>query len=116
MYRTYPILIANERTALGWIRTAQAFAMLGVIIAQVTRLYRSLSPDPVLGFFVISIPLSSICHIMALLTTILGCYRFLHWQSEMARGNAISSGWEITVIFVLSLLVSLARITTAGRG
>lgn len=106
---TYSIVLANERTALGWIRTAQAFAMLGVIIAQVTRLYRSLSPDPVLGFFVVSVPLSSVCHIMALLTTLLGCYRFLHWQAAMARGKAISSGWEITVVSVLSILVSFTR-------
>lgn len=100
--------LANERTALGWIRTAQAFAMMGVIIAQLMRLYRSPSPDPVFGFFVVSVPLSLLCHVMAMVITILGCCRYLHWQSEMARGNAISSGWELIVIFVLTILVCLA--------
>lgn len=81
--------------------------MLGVIIAQLLRLSHSSNPNPILGFFVISVPLSSICHIMAILTTILGCYRFFHWQAEMARGYAISSGWELLTIFTLSFLVSL---------
>lgn len=110
MRHTYSTWIANERTALGWIRTAQGFAMLGVIIAQVSRLTHSLNPDPELGFFVVSVPLSSVCHTMALLITSLGCYRFLHWQAEMARGSAISSGWEITVASVLSFLVSSRRV------
>jgi len=104
------MLTANERTALGWIRTAQAFAVLGVVIAQVSRLTASLNPDPTLGFFIVSVPLSSVCHTMALLITFLGCYRFIHWQAEMARGNAISSGWEITAAFVLSFLVGSSRI------
>lgn len=82
--------------------------MMGVIIAQLMRLYRSPSPDPVFGFFVVSIPLSLLCHVMAMVIIILGCYRYLHWQSEMARGNAISSGWELIVIFVLTILVCLA--------
>jgi len=79
--------------------------MTGVVIAQVMRLYRSLDPDPILGFFVVSVPLSLVCHVMAMICTIFGCYRFLHWQNEMARGNAISSGWELNVVFMLSLLV-----------
>lgn len=98
---------ANERTALGYIRTAQAFAMLGVVIAQVMRLNASSSPDPVLGFLVVSVPLSAICHVMALVITCLGFYRFLHWQAELARGRALSGGWEMMTIFVLSILVSL---------
>lgn len=80
--------------------------MLGVFIAQLMRLTHSDTPDPVLGFFVVSVPLSSMCHIMALLITGVGFYRFLHWQSEMAKGNAISSGWELITIYILSMLVS----------
>lgn len=80
--------------------------MLGVIVAQLLRLSHSPNPNPILGFFVVSIPLSSICHATAILVTLLGCYRFFHWQSEMARGYAISSGWEVLTIFTLCLLVS----------
>lgn len=97
---------ANERTALAWIRTAQAFAMLGVVIAQLMRLTHSTNPNPVFGFFVVSLPLSSMCHIMALLIACVGFYRFMHWQKELVRGNAISSGWELLTVGTLSTLVS----------
>lgn len=97
---------------------------MGVIISQVMRLMRSSDPDPVLGFFVISIPLAAICHVMALIVCLLGLYRFLHWQNKMARDYAISSGWELTTIFALSALVScstphsrkLSRTNTADLG
>ena len=102
--------LANERTALGYVRTAQAFAMLGVITSQMMRVLHSVHPDPVLGFFVISIPLSAVCHVMAVIISIVGCYRFLHWQAEMARGHAISGGWELVTTFSLSILVLLAML------
>lgn len=86
-------------------RSAQAFAMTGVLISQFMRVLHSVTPDPVFGFFVVSIPMSAMCHIMALIITVLGCYRFLHWQSEMTKGFAISSGWEMMTVFLLSLLV-----------
>lgn len=99
-------LTANERTALGYFRTAQAFAMLGVVIAQFMRLQRSLNPDPVLGFFVVSVPFSCMCHVMALFTASLGCYRFFKWQSAMTKGQAMSGGRTIVSIFTLTFLVS----------
>lgn len=81
--------------------------MLGVVIAQLMRLQRSPDPDPHLGFFVVSVPLSAICHIMALLTSTLGCYRFFKWQTTMAHGQAISGGWVIVSLFTVTCLVSL---------
>lgn len=87
-------------------RSAQAFAMLGVVIAQLMRLQSSPSPDPILGFFVLSRPLSCTCHIIALLTASLGCYRFFQWQSAMDRGQATSGGFAITFLFALTFLVS----------
>lgn len=87
-------------------RTAQAFAMLGVVIAQLMRLQHSSTPDLSLGFFVISVPLSCTCHVMALLTACLGCYRFFQWQSTMTRGKATSGGFAITVLFTFTFLVS----------
>jgi len=79
--------------------------MLGVIISQLMRLTHSDTPDPVFGFLVISIPFSAVCHIMALLITCVGCYRYLHWQAEMVRGKAISGGWELITMCILSMLV-----------
>lgn len=88
--------------------------MLGVIISQVMRLMRSPNPDPFLGFFVVSIPLAAVCHLMALIVCLLGLYRFFHWQNKMAQDYAISSGWELTTIFVLSVLVS-SPLPDSGR-
>lgn len=106
---------ANERTALGYMRTAQAFAILGVVIAQLMRLQRSPTPDPSLGFLIISVPLSCTCHIMALLTACLGCYRFFQWQSTMTRGQAISGGFAITSLFAFTFLVSRFTHATAPK-
>lgn len=98
--------LANERTFLGYLRTGQAFAMLGVVIAQLMRLQHSLTPNLVLGYFVISVPLSSICHIAAITIAFLGALRFIRVQNEMARGQAIAGGWEIKCVGTLASLVS----------
>ncbi|KAI1614289.1 hypothetical protein EDD36DRAFT_222327 [Exophiala viscosa] len=97
--------LANERTFLGYLRTGQAFAILGVIIAQLMQLQHSLHPNPVLGFFVVSVPLSSVCHGSAILISILGASRFFHWQQEMSRGYALFGGWELHSVAVLTTLV-----------
>lgn len=80
--------------------------MLGVIIAQLMRLSHSTMPNPVLGFFVVSIPLSGLCLSMSLLILFIGFYRFIHGQKEMTRGHAVSGGWEMFVVASLSVLVS----------
>ena len=98
--------LANERTFLGYLRTGQAFAVMGVIIAQVMRLTHSPNPNPVLGFFVVSIPLSCDCHSTAIILSALGAIRFLRYQQEMARGHAVAGGWEIKFVGTLTTLVS----------
>lgn len=99
--------IANERTALSYTRTAQAFSVLGVAIAQLMRLNTAGSPDLVYGYYAISVPLASGCHIVAIIITVVGAARFFHWQSTMALGHALSSGWELLLVFGLSLLVRI---------
>lgn len=99
--------LANERTFLGYLRTGQAFAMLGVIIAQMMRLHHSPNPNPVIGFFVVSIPLSCVCHASAIVISAIGAARFLRHQREMARGFALSGGWEVKCVGILATLVSL---------
>jgi len=79
--------------------------MLGVIIAQVMRLQHSLNPNPVLGYFVVSIPLSSVCHGSAIAVSAFGAIRFFRYQREMARGYAVCGGWEIKAIGTLTTLV-----------
>jgi len=79
--------------------------MMGVIISQVMRLMHSPTPNPVLGYYVTSVPLAAICHSTALLISVMGAARYFRVQKEAARGNAVSGGWEISVIGILSLAV-----------
>lgn len=99
--------LANERTALSYIRSAQAFAITGVVISQLLRILHAPNPNPTFGFFVVSIPLAAVCHAMALVVTVIGCWRFLHWQSALSRGDALSSGWEFLIVFGLTGLILL---------
>ncbi|KAL6250273.1 hypothetical protein RBB50_002574 [Rhinocladiella similis] len=105
--------LANERTFLGYLRTGQAFAMLGVIIAQVMRLQHSIAPNPVLGYFAISVPLSSVCHATAIAVSVVGAIRFFRYQKEMARGFAVSGGWEIKTVGTLATMVMLSMFCLA---
>ncbi|KIW26293.1 uncharacterized protein PV07_09398 [Cladophialophora immunda] len=100
--------LANERTFLGYLRTAQAFAMVGVVIAQFFRLNHSLHPNTNLGFFVVGVPLSCVCHGSAILISGLGALRFIRCQKAMARGYALSGGWEMTCIGMLTTLILLS--------
>jgi hypothetical protein len=80
-------------------------SMLGVFIAQLFRLNHSPSPSPVFGFFVIGVPLSSICQVMALLLLLIGCHRFFKLQKIMALGKATSGGWEVNAAAFLGIAV-----------
>lgn len=85
--------------------------MLGVIIAQVMRLQHSIAPNPVLGYFAISVPLSSVCHATAIAVSVVGAIRFFRYQKEMARGFAVSGGWEIKTVGTLATMVCLLPVT-----
>lgn len=69
------------------------------------RLQHSPTPNPVLGYFVISVPLSCVCHASAISFSFLGAVRFLRIQNEMARGHAVAGGWEIKCAGTLTTLV-----------
>jgi uncharacterized membrane protein YidH (DUF202 family) len=97
---------ANERTFLGYLRTSQICSMMGVFIAQFFRLQHSSAPNPILGFYVVSIPLSGIFQILAILVLLIGAARFFKLQKTMALGKAISGGWELLVVGGLSFAVS----------
>lgn len=105
--------LANERTALSYIRTAQAFAQLGVVIAQLLRLQNSSTSDP--PFFDVSLPLAGIFIASAIIVVLLGCSRFFSWQKVLAQGRAVSSGWELlTVVFLTAAVSSWWHARRAG--
>ncbi|OBT74096.1 hypothetical protein VF21_07126 [Pseudogymnoascus sp. 05NY08] len=99
--------LALERTFLGYLRTSQALSMLGVIISQLFTLQKSTSPDPHIGYFVTGKPLGAICQGAAMLTLMLGTFRWWRQQNAITRGKALAGGFEITVIGLLVLLLCI---------
>ncbi|KAI4271545.1 MAG: hypothetical protein LQ337_005944 [Flavoplaca oasis] len=85
-----------------------ALAFLSVFIAQLFRLQHSENPDPVLGFYVLGKPLSCICTGAAILTNLLGTYRFWRQQNAMLRGKILCGGWEVYAILLTVLMVCYA--------
>lgn len=81
--------------------------MMSVIISQFLRVKHSITPNPVFGYFVVSIPLATICATMALLTAIIAALRYFRWQLNMTIGKSISSGWEIITIVLLTFVFLL---------
>ena len=79
--------------------------MIGVIIAQLWRLQHSPTPDPVFGFYVLSIPISVIFQCSAIVVVSVGGWRFWRQQELMAVGRVKAGGWEVAVVGVGSLLL-----------
>lgn len=97
--------LANERTYLGYLRTSQATAIVGVFITQLFRL--NSTPRPDLGYYAISEPLAAVCHGFAIAIAVIGMVRFFRFQNEMHRGYSLSGGWEIWTVGALCGLVGL---------
>ena len=81
--------------------------MIGIFIAQFYRLQHAPSPDRTFGYFAASKPLSCIFQSAALLTVLVGGWRFWSQQSAMARGRVHAGGWEIVGLGVGLGVVSL---------
>ena len=72
--------------------------MTGIAIAQLMRLHHSISPDIKNDFYAISVPLSAVCQLVAIIVALTGAQRFLKVQKSMALGWALSGGWEIIAV------------------
>jgi uncharacterized membrane protein YidH (DUF202 family) len=103
---TSNILLALERTFLGYLRTSLIFVMTGVLTAQLFRLQRAANPNPDFGFYVIGRPLSILFMSMAIVVALVGAFRFWKLQNALVRGKAHTGGWEVLLIMGLSVLVS----------
>ncbi|KAF2217411.1 hypothetical protein CERZMDRAFT_12151, partial [Cercospora zeae-maydis SCOH1-5] len=64
--------LANERTFLGYLRTSVSLSMTGVVVAQLWRLQHAPHPDPVFGYFVLSIPIALLLQFAAMIVVLLG--------------------------------------------
>ncbi|KAL5346231.1 hypothetical protein ACLOAV_008499 [Pseudogymnoascus australis] len=100
--------LALERTFLGYLRTSQAMSMLGVIISQLFTLQKTINPDPHIGYFITGKPLGAVCQGAAMVTLMLGTFRWWRQQNAITRGKALAGGFELTLIGLLILLLCLA--------
>ncbi|KAG9204178.1 hypothetical protein G6514_001817 [Epicoccum nigrum] len=82
--------------------------MTGVIIAQLFRIQHTISPDPQIGFYVISEPLSAVFIGMAIFVLLVGAIRFWRLQNALVRGKALVGGWEVFAIMAMSALLLVA--------
>lgn len=106
---------ANERTFLAYLRTALAFSMIGVVVAQLYRLQHSQTPDPVFGYYLLSKPIACIFQASALCMTILGTIRFFRQQTAMSIGKINAGGWEILMICSGVFLVRALFVQSSAR-
>jgi len=97
---------ANERTFLAYIRTANTFALFGVLNAQLFRLNKSPLPGAAFNFYDVGVPLACCCYMVAILLTVIGMLKYLRCQNLMAQGMALAGGWEILTAGGVALLVS----------
>ncbi len=98
--------LANERTFLAWLRTSLALSMMGIFTTQLFILQVTRLPHMNVSFFVLGVPLGSLCQVAALMNIIIGAYRFWRLQSAMVNGRACAGGWELLLIGGLMVLVS----------
>lgn len=106
--------LANERTFLSWLRTSLALSMIGVFTTQLFILQAGHLPHMNLSFFVLGVPLGSLCQAAALINIIIGAYRFWRLQNAMLKGQACAGGWELFLVGGLVALVSARPLFTVG--
>ena len=83
--------------------------MLAVIIAQLFHLQHTIKPDPILGFYVVGVPLATVCNGAAVVVVLLGAYRFWRQQNALTRGKIYAGGWEILATGTVVLLVGFGH-------
>jgi uncharacterized membrane protein YidH (DUF202 family) len=83
--------LALERTFLAYIRTSNAFVLLGVVIVQLFILAdANRTTGIVLAVFVLAI---------AIMVVMLACARFFYQQNLLLRGRTTASGWDVILIW-----------------
>ena len=90
---------ALERTYLGWARTSVTIVSFGIVI---TQLFILQSLDSTKGKV-----LGAVLACGGIVTSLLGCIRFLRQQRLLVEGKALSAGWHTTVLLALLLMILL---------
>ncbi|KAK6344196.1 hypothetical protein TWF696_007837 [Orbilia brochopaga] len=116
--------LALERTFLGWLRTSGAFAMTGVLLAQIavivttnqqmetesmtsaaatSTVHSSPSVPRLLPINETAKALSAVTEVMALVIILTGVFRFYRGQQALIDGMGISGGWSMLGLAVLTV-------------
>ena len=102
--------LANERTFLAWLRTSLALSMTGIFTTQFFVLQTTHPSQTTMSFFLLGVPLGSLCQAAALINVVVGACRFWRHQNAMMKGRACTGGWEILLIGGLIALVSACQL------
>ena len=94
---------------MSYLKTSQALALFGVLLAQLFRLHHNKNPDPILGFHAVGKRLAAICQGGAILILLLGVIRWRTYQHAMLRRKALSGGFEVTTVWVGLAGVSFSK-------
>ena len=102
-----PLLLANERTYLAYLRTSSAFATLGTTVRQLFLLQNqngssSTASSPYGQIMAIA------CLSFAAIVALSGAFRFWRQQNAMARAKVHAGGWEVCTAGLAGLVVSLS--------
>lgn len=109
--RSFRDHLANERTFLAWLRTSVMLSMIGIFTTQLFILQSRHLPHMNLSFFVLGVPLGSLCQAAALVNMVVGACRFWRHQRAMGKGQACAGGWELVLI---GSVITLVRSSYVG--
>lgn len=84
-----------------------AFAILGIVIAQLFRLPHEQSTGSREGIHALGTPLACICIGAAIIITMLGAFRFWRQQNALVRGKVHAGGWEMNIVACIAVIVYL---------
>lgn len=98
---------ANEQTFLAWLSLADGMAILGVVVAQVSRIQQVLRPyeEDSIRYLLLGKPQACLCYGTACLILLIGAYRFFQQQHAMNRGFTVVGGYDVPLLGVFVGLV-----------
>ncbi|EHY59453.1 hypothetical protein ABEF92_007490 [Exophiala dermatitidis] len=102
--------LSNEQTFLAWLSLADGMAILGVVVAQVSRIQQVLRPyeEDSIRYLLLGKPQACLCYGTACLILLIGAYRFFQQQHAMNRGFTVVGGYDVPLLGVFVGLCLLA--------
>jgi len=101
--------LANEQTYIAWHALADGMSVLGLVVAQISKIRISFDPyrQSSLEDHLLGKPQACICQGIAGLVLIVGTHRFYQQQKAIAHGYIRAAHWEFLAIGALVMLFLL---------